>query len=76
MSWETLAKIARGDRPKIESQPTDTGALVVIQHPGFANPVAIANETFRQERMIEDGMRGGWSRGEAIQRLREKGKID
>ena len=49
---------------------------IVIQHPGFSNPIAIQNESFRIEQKVENAMRGGWSKEEAIQNLRDKGDPD
>ncbi len=76
MSFETMARMGRGERPRVEVKKPNDGALFVIEHPGFCNPVAIANEGFRRESLIENQMRGGWTETEAIQMLREKGKID
>ena len=71
-----MAKMARDDRTKIKPKKSDDATVIVIQHPGFCNPNAITNEQFREERLVENQMRGGWSEAEARQMLRDKGRLD
>jgi hypothetical protein len=53
-----------------------TESVTVINHPGFSNPVAIKNEQYHIEGKLENEMRGGWTEGEARQRLIDRGDPD